>query len=114
MKRITKDEKIWTPDEATEDNPDYEPLFDGEEINEPATLELNKPIEILEVETTELTINPPKARQMMQARAGKGSVEARSEKYFAQCCNIPLTAFDEMSGLDFNRIGLVIANFTDR
>ena len=116
--KIEKDQKIWTPDEAIlengDENPRYEQLFCGDEINEPVILELNKTIMILEVETAELTVNPPRALQMLAARGGKGTVEARSTKYFAQCCNIPLTAFEEMSGLDFNRIGLVLANFTER
>lgn len=113
MKRITKDEKIWTPDEATEDNPEYEPLFEGEEFNEPVVLELTKPVSILEVEETELTINPPTTAQMLEARAGKGTVQARSVKYFAQCCNVPLDIIKSLHARDFNRIGSVVANFTE-
>lgn len=113
MKRIDKDQKIWTPDENTPENEDYEPLFEGEEYNAPVVLELTKPIPILEVETTELTINPPTTADMLEARTGKGKIEVRSVKYFAQCCNVPLDAIRSLHARDFNRIGSVIANFTE-
>ena len=111
MKRIEKTEKIWVPGEEAEEG--YEPLLEGDEFNEPIVLELTKPILILETETPELIINPPTTDQMLDARAGKGTVQARSVKYFAQCCNIPLEAVKFLAARDFNRIGLVVANFTD-
>ena len=111
MKRIEKNEKIWTPDQSDEDG--YEVLLEGDEYNEPVTLELTKPAMILEVETTALIINPPNTAQMLEARAGKGTVQARSVKYFAQCANVPTDVIISLSARDFNRIGLVVANFID-
>ena len=111
MKRIEKNEKIWTPDQFDEDG--YEVLLEGDEYNEPVTLELTKPLMVLEVETSAVTINPPNTEQMLEARAGKGTVQARSVKYFAQCCNLPLDSITSLSARDFNRIGLVVSNFTD-
>lgn len=111
MKRISKDDKIWTPDEVLEDG--YEPLLEGEDFNAPVVLELTKPTVILEEETTELTISPPTTAQMLKARTGKGSVEKRSVEYFAQCCNVPLDTIAKLHARDFNRIGMVIANFTE-
>ena len=111
MKRIEKDEKIWVPGE--EDEQGYEPLLEGDDYNDSVVLELTKPIMILETETTELNINHPSTTQMLEARAGKGTVLARSQKYFAQCCNVPLEAIAALHPRDTNRIGLVVANFTD-
>ena len=111
MKRIEKTEKIWVPGEEAEEG--YEPLLEGDEFNEPVVLELTKPISILETETPELIISPPTTDQMLDARAGKGTVQARSVKYFAQCCNIPIEVVKLLAARDFNRIGLVVANFTD-
>ena len=111
MKRVDKYERIWTAGES--DNDDYVPFFENDEFNEPVVLELGKPIMVLEVETTELTINPPTAADMLEARSGKGKVEARSAKYFAQCCNVPITVFkdNQLMARDLDRIGSVVANF---
>ena len=111
MKRISKDQvKIWTPDEF--DHDEYEPLLTGEEYNEPVVLELTRPVLVLEVETTELSINPPTGGQMLEARTGTGKLKTRSEKYFAQCCNVPISVIQALHARDVNRIGDVVANFT--
>lgn len=111
MKRVGKKERIWAIDEADEEN--YVPFFEDDEFNEPVTLELGKPIKVLEVETTEIIINPPSAGQMMEARSGKGTAERRNLKYFAQCCNLPLEIFtsDDLRARDLDRIGQILTNF---
>ena len=111
MKRIDKNEKIWLPSDTEEDG--YERLLEGDEYNEPVILELSKPIEISGAQVTELTINPPTADQMLRAQQGKGQMTARSTQYMAEICNVPLDAIRALSARDFNRIGLVSANFID-
>ena len=115
MKRIEKNEKIWVPGEEQE--PGYEALFAGDEYDQPVALELTRPVLIETIDQdnpqTELPINPPSTPQMLQARAGNGSVQVRSVQYFAQCCKVAPDVIDSLHARDFNRIGLVVANFTD-
>lgn len=111
MKHVDKYERIWDLDDS--EHEDYTPFFDGDEFNDPVVLELGKPIMLMEVETTEITIHPPTAAQMMEARSGKGKVETRTAKYFAQCCNVPLTVFtdNQLMARDIDRIGRIVSNF---
>ena len=116
MRVIAKTEYI--PTEEDREDEDYEPLLSIEEQSEPVTLELTTPVESSGEMINELTVNPPRAKNVLKSRSrrnSKGDEETtRTDEFFAKACNVPIETIGNLLVKDLNRLGNLIMAFTEQ
>ena len=115
MRVISKTEYIPTEEDREED--DYEPLLTIEEQSEPVIFELTSPVESSGEMINELTVNPPRVKNVL--RGGRKSKkqddnDPKTEEFFAKACNVPVATIEELLLKDLNRLGDLIRAFTEQ
>ena len=117
MRVISKTEYI--PTEEDRDDEDYEPLLSIEEQSEPVTLELTIPVESSGEMINELTVNPPRAKNVLKSKSRSknkkdGEETTRTDEFFAKACNVPIETIENLLLKDLNRLGNLIMAFTEQ
>jgi len=112
MRKISKSEYI--PNRNNQDGEEFEPFLSPEDQVEGVILELTVPIPFADKEELkELTINPPTGGQLTRNQGMKGSEGSRTNRFFAECCNVTATEIQALHLRDYTRLGAIIWGFSD-
>ena len=106
---INKDESLERYDEE-----DVEPLLTPEEQIAPVTLELTQAFKTPEgIDLTQLTVSPPKAKDMIKFQRMKMDETKRSILWFATLTGQPPETIEELHVRDFRRLSIVVNAFAE-